>query len=597
MRMTRMTFQTLREAPVDTEAPSYRLLLRAGMIRQVAAGIFAFLPLGQRVKRKIEAIVRQEMDAIGGQEISMPVVQPAELWRRSGRWDRLGADLARFKDRDGHDLCLGMTHEEVATELSGYLIKSYRQMPCMLYQIQTGFRDDPRPRGGLIRVREFTMKDAYSFHADFADLDAYYPEVYRAYCNVFRRCGLDAIAVESDPGMMGGATAHGFVLLTPTGEETILMCDACGYRANRQVAAMQKPDPPDEEALPLEEVHTPGAMTIDALAAYLGIPASRTAKAVFLMAETAGGHGDAGERFVFVVLRGDMALNETKLTNAIRATRLRPALEDEIRSIGAEPGFGSPIGIDRDRALVVADDLIPRSPNLVAGANRPDYHLKHVNYGRDYTADIVADIAAADDGDACPACGEPLRAARGIEVGNTFKLGNQYTKTMDALFLDANNTARPAVMGCYGIGIDRLMAAVVEVHHDDDGIIWPLSIAPFQVALVSLTADDSDIVRAADTVYERLTATGLEALYDDRGDRAGVKFKDADLIGIPVRLTVGAKGLKKGVVEVKIRRTGERLEIPFDDHLEDGVLKLLDREGAVILDRLEEGQRGEKTNG
>jgi len=574
MRMSRLFFQTLRESPAEAEIASHRLLLRAGMVRQVTAGIFEYLPLGQRVKRKVEEIMREEMNAIGGQEVTLPIVQPAELWQRSGRWQGIGADMARLQDRNGRDLCLGMTHEEVVADLAAQIVSSYRQLPFMLYQIQTKFRDEPRPRGGLIRVREFAMKDGYSFHADTADLDAYYQQVYQAYFNIFRRCGLDVIAVQGDTGMMGGAMAHEFMALTPAGEDTLLLCNACGYQANRQVATFRKPELTAQEPLPREEVHTPGIDTIDGLAHFLNIPASQTAKAIFLVAEIEN-LAKVEEQFVFAVLRGDMTLNETKLSNALKARRLRPATGEEIRAVGAEPGYGSPIGVDRRRVMLVVDDLIPRSPNLVAGANRPDTHTRNVNYGRDYTADLVADIAAAADGYGCPACGAPLRAVAGVEVGNIFKLGAKYSQAMGATFLDEKGESRPLVMGCYGIGSGRLIASVVEEHHDGYGIQWPVSIASYPVALVSLATEKTpEVAAAADAIYRQLTEAGLEPLYDDRDERAGVKFNDADLIGLPLRLTVGAKGLKNGVAEFKVRRSGQVGEIPLDD-LVNGVRTVL----------------------
>ena len=443
MRMSKLFFQTLREVPTEAEVISHQLMLRAGLVRQVAAGIFDYLPLGLRVKHKIEQIMREEMDAIDGQEVTMPVVQPAELWQRSGRWYEIGDDMARLKDRNGRDYCLGMTHEEVITELVARTVNSYRQLPFMLYQIQTKFRDEPRPRAGLIRVREFTMKDAYSFHTDFADLDAYYPKVYQAYFNIFRRCGLDVMAVESDTGMMGGTMAHEFMAVTPIGEDTLLLCDACGYTANRQIATFVKPTPDAEAALPLAEVATPGTATIAALAAFLDIPESRTAKAIFMVAEIEGEDGKFSEQFVFAVVRGDMELNETKLTNAVKAQRLRPATADEISAIGAEPGYGSPIGIDRSKVMLVVDDLVAASPNLVAGANKDGCHFTNVNYGRDYpAADLVTDMVAAGDGHGCPVCG-PLRSVRGVEVGNIFKLGTKYSVAMGATYLDENGARGP----------------------------------------------------------------------------------------------------------------------------------------------------------
>ena len=522
MRLTKFFFQTHRESQGEAELISHQLLLRAGLVRQVASGIFAYLPLGQRVKRRIEGIVREEMDAIGGQEVTMPVVQPADLWRESGRWQQIGSDMARLKDRNDRDLCLAMTHEEVVTSLVRDVVGSYRQLPCLLYQIQTKFRDEPRPRGGLIRVREFTMKDGYSFHVDSEDLDVWYEKVFQAYSNIFRRCGLEAVAVRSDPGMMGGSDAHEFIEMTPSGEDTILSCEACGYRANRQVARFEKEPPAPEVPLPIEEIHTPDTATIEDLAGFLDVPKSKTAKALFLVATIADEQGETEERFVFAVLRGDMELSDTKLANAVGALQLRPATPEEIRAVGAEPGFGSPLGIDRSRALLVADDLIPSCVNLVAGANRIDYHAANVNYGRDYEADLVADIAAAGGGSPCPSCGGVLRAGQGIEVGNIFKLGDKYSTAMDANYLDRRNASRPIVMGCYGIGVDRLMASIVERHHDDKGICWPVSVAPFDVILIDLSGGDPKVMDVAESVYESLGAAGLEVLYDDRDDRAGV---------------------------------------------------------------------------
>jgi prolyl-tRNA synthetase len=582
MRMSKLFFQTLREPPADAEVISHQLMVRAGLVRQVAAGIFEFLPLGLRIKQKIEAIIRDEMNAIGGQEVILPMVQPAELWQRSGRWYEIGDDMARLKDRNDRDLCLGMTHEELMADLARQIVNSYRQLPFVLYQIQTKFRDEPRPRAGTIRVREFTMKDAYSFDLDFAGLDRFYPKIYQSYFNIFHRCGLDVVAVKSDTGMMGGTMAHEFMALTAIGEDTLVLCDACGYSANRQVATFCKPAPPTDTPRPLEEVHTPGITTIATLADYLQINAAETAKAIFLMAEVEGADGKPREQFVFAVVRGDMDLNETKLTNAIKARRLRPATGDEIRAIGAEPGYGSPLNIRRDQVLLVIDDLVAASPNLVAGANRVDWHYRNVNAGRDYTADIVTDLVAAGDGDACPQCGAPLRTVRGVEVGNIFKLGTKYSEAMGAYYLDEKGDSRPIIMGCYGIGSERMMAVLVETHHDDNGICWPISVAPYQLALVSLANDKTpEVAAAADRIYAALAAAGLDVLYDDRNERAGVKFNDADLLGIPLRLTVGGKGLQSGVIELKVRRTGEQHNLPLD-HLIAGVQGVVDAEWAHV---------------
>lgn len=582
MRMSNLFFQTLREAPAEAEIISHQLMLRASLIQPIAAGIFDILPLAQRIKNKIENIMREEMDGISGQEVTLPVVHPAEMWQRSGRWYQIGDDMARLKDRNGRDYCLGMTHEEIMADLASRVVNSYRQLPFILYQIQTKFRDEPRPRAGAIRVREFTMKDAYSFDRDFAGLDAAYLKFHQAYFNIFRRCGLDVIAVESDTGMMGGTMAHEFMALSPVGEDTLLICDNCGYSANRQIATFRKHSLNGAAPQALAEVHTPNVTTIAALADFLKIELAETAKAVFMVAEIEETEQKSYEKFVFVVVRGDMEVNETKLSNAINAKRLRPATTEEIRSIGAEPGYGSPLGIDRSRVLLVVDDLVTSSPNLVAGANRVDYHTRNVTYGRDFTADVVKDVVAASDGHPCPICGSALRTVRGVEVGNIFKLGTKFSIAAGATFLDENGESKPIVMGSYGIGSVRMMACIVEHHHDDQGIQWPITIAPYQVMLVSLGTDKTpEVVEAAERIYNDLKSLGVEVLYDDRDERAGVKFNDADLLGIPLRLTVGAKGLKSGALELKLRRNGELREIALEN-IAAGVKTVIDAEIAAI---------------
>lgn len=553
MRLSVLFGRTVREIPAETELPSHQLLIRGGYIRQLSAGIYSLLPLGLRVAKRIEAILREEMDAIGGQEILMPVVHPAELWQESGRWYDIGPEMARFKDRAQRDMVLAMTHEEVVADLARAEIRSYRQLPCMLYQIQTKFRDEPRARGGLIRTREFTMKDAYSLHVDFADLDAYYPRIYHAYERIFRRCGLNFVAVASDTGMMGGTEAHEFMALSPHGEDTLVLCDGCGYAANQQIATFKKPVPEPEEPLPLEPVATPGAATIADVAGFLGIPQSRTAKAVFRFSP--------GEnRLIFAVVRGDMEVSDTKLTNAAKAGALRPATTEEIAAVGAVAGYASPVGLTG--ACVIVDDLIARSPNLVAGANREGWHLRNVNYGRDFTAHVVADIAEAFHGAACPNCSAPVRLTRGIEVGNTFKLGTKYSDALGAMFLDAEGRHRPIVMGSYGIGVGRLMASVIEQRHDEKGICWPISLAPYPVHLVALTVENDEVRATAEAVLNELTAAGIEALYDDRADSAGVKFNDADLLGMPLRLTVSPRTIQQDVVELKGRREATPERVP-----------------------------------
>ena len=565
MRLSKLFFQSLRENPTEAEVVSHQLLLRAGLIRQVTSGIFEFLPLGMRVRQKVEQILREEMNAIDGQEMVMPVVQPAELWQRSGRWYQIGDDLMRMQDRSGRDMCLAMTHEEVITELVSHSVNSYKQLPVMMYQIQTKFRDEPRARGGLLRVREFTMKDAYSFHADFVDLDRYYPHMYKAYFRVFRRAGLDVVAIESDNGMMGGTMAHEFMAISEVGEDTLILCRSCDYRANRQVANFRKTVARAGAQLPMESVHTPDCATIEDVSRYLDIAQEQTAKAIFLMA-TMVRADSAEDVFVFCMVRGDMALNETKLANAINASSLRPATEAEIRAVGAEPGYGSPVDVDFSHGLLVVDDLVAQSPNLVAGANRVDYHYQNLNYGRDYKEGLVADIVSAEDGHRCEHCGGELYSLRGVEVGNTFKLGTKYSETMDAYYLDNQGSSHPIVMASYGIGVGRLIACIVEQYHDESGITWPLSVAPYAVHLVSLaTAKQAEVQAKAESLYQELAAENLEVLYDDRADRAGVKFNDADLIGIPLQLTVGNRGLSQGKVELKVRRTGERHMLPADE--------------------------------
>lgn len=556
MRLSRAFFQTLRDAPGDAELTSHQLLLRAGFIQPLGAGIYSYLPLARRSMDKIEGIIRAEMNAIGGQEVTMPVAHPADLWQQTGRWHTAYPELVHWKDRAGREMTLAMTHEEVVADLARREISSYRQLPQMIYHLQTKFRDEPRPRGGLIRVREFTMKDSYSLDVDEAGLDRQYRAHWQAYFNIFRRCGLDVHAVRADVGMMGGSLSHEYMALTDAGEDTLLLCAACGYAANRQVARVRKPQPAAEALLPVTKVATPDCKSIAELAAFLNVPTSRTAKAVFLR-DTGSG------RIIFAVVRGDMDVNETKLANVVGASGLQPASEEEIHAIGAQPGYGSPVGVHD--CVVVVDDLAAASPNLVAGANEAGYHLLNVTCGRDYTPDIVADIVAARADDACEACGAALQMARGIEVGNIFKLGTRYAEALGALYTDAEGNKRPIVMGSYGIGVGRLLATVAELSHDAAGLIWPVSIAPFQVHLVVLPKKAPDAARVADALYAELIAAGIEVLYDDREDpSAGVKFNDADLIGLPLRVTVGAKALQEGGVELKRRSATEKQLVALD---------------------------------
>lgn len=558
MRMSKLFSQTLRDRPSEAEIPSHELLLRAGFIRQLAAGIFTILPLAQRSITKIEDIMREEINAIGGQEITMPVVHPADIWKETNRWYEVGSEMGRFKDKAGRDMVLAMTHEEVVADLVRNEIQSYRQLPQLIYHIQTKWRDDPRPRAGLIRVREFTMKDSYSLDKDWDGLDEQYRHHYQAYFNIFHRCALPVIAVKSDVGMMGGKMAHEFMYLTPVGEDTLLLCDNCSYSANRQIAHFQKPKPEAEELLPVEKVETPEMKTIEGLAKFLDVPKARTAKAVFMMGTFTEGQ-EEHDRFVFAIVRGDMDLNETKLTNAIKAKELRAATEEEIIAIGAVPGYASPVDIED--ALIVVDDLIPDSPNLVAGANEEGYHLRNVNLGRDYEADVIADITAAEEGAPCPECGAAMKSSRGIEVGNIFKLGTRYSEAMGCTFLDQDGKEQYVVMGSYGIGSGRLLAAIAEEYNDKDGLIWPISVAPYDVHLLGLKGAEAQ----AESVFKELSDAGIEVLFDDRQESPGVKFTDADLIGIPIRLTVSERSLAKDSVEIKRRDQDAAELVPIEE--------------------------------
>lgn len=552
MRFSHLLGRTLRQAPTEAESASHKLLLRAGMVRQLAAGIYSYLPLGYRVLHKVKRIMREEMDAIGGQQVELPVLHPAELWKETGRWYAVGPEMMRLKDRADRDFVLGMTHEEVITDLARREVRSYRQLPFMAYQIQTKVRDEPRPRGGLVRLREFLMKDGYSFHADYQDLDSYYPEVYQAYLNIFARSGLTVIPVEADPGMMGGTGSHEFVMLSATGEDTFMLCDRCAYAANLERAEFGKPAPlvPTTDQ-PVEPVSTPGVKTIEQLAQFLGVHAGQTLKAV-MYAE--------GERLVCSVIRGDLNINEAKLARALGTAHFHLATDEELRARGIHAGYLSPVGLTG--VFVVADDSVREDTEYLAGANQPDAHLRHVRFGRDFHADVVADIAEAREGDPCPRCGGKLHAERGIEAGHTFKLGTKYSAAMGATFLGADGQERPIIMGCYGIGLDRLIAAVVEQNHDERGIVWPRSVAPFDIHLVALGVDDPTLAAYAEGVYRELVQAGNEVLFDDREETPGVKFNDADLIGLPLRVTVSPRTMRQDQVELKPRLAKEFQLVP-----------------------------------
>ncbi len=551
MRMSNMFSRTLREAPSGAESKGYEYLLRAGYIRQLGAGIFSLLPLGFKSTKKIENIVREEMNRIGGQEILMPVVNPGDLWKESGRYYSIDKELARFKDRVGRDMVLAMTHEEAVTDIARGEIDSYKRLPLFVYQIQTKFRDDPRPRAGLIRVREFTMKDAYSFDRDQEGLEKIYADNYRAYFRIYDRCGLPSIAVSSDTGMMGGKVAHEYMYLSPIGEDTIIICDECGYTANRQIAEIKKEYFKEEER-PIEKVATPHAKTIDDLASFLSIPPQKTCKAVFMVGSFINEKtGEEEDKLIAAFIRGDMEVEEAKLQHAAKANSLRPAHEEEIRACGMVPGFASAIGAKGD-FITIVDESAAYSNNLVAGANEEGYHFINTNFKRDYDG-IVADIASAREGHLCPKCGKPLKASKGIEIGNIFQLGTKYSEAMNCNFQDESGVQRPVIMGCYGIGIGRLLACLAEEYNDESGLKLPITVAPYDVHLVSLVKD----TEIAEKIYQELLDSGIDVLYDDRKESAGVKFADADLIGVPIRITLGNRSLKEKKVEVKLRATGE----------------------------------------
>lgn len=554
MRFTKLFGKTLRQAPAEAESISHQLLIRAGMIAQEAAGIYSYLPLGWRVLRKIETIIREEMDRAEAQELMLPALQPLELWQQSGRDVSFGKSLFVLTDRKDHKLALGPTHEEIITDLARRYIQSYRELPLLLYQIQTKFRDEPRPRGGLLRVREFIMKDLYSFDADEAGLDRSYQKMIGAYNNIYARLGLPTLLVEADSGAIGGKESHEFMVLAETGEDEVIHCSACGYAANVEKAQFAKAKTEAEEFLPLEEIATPGARTIQQVASFLGVPLYKTLKAVFYCAD--------GE-FVFVLVRGDLEVNETKLRNALKCSELRLATEAEVNEAGLIAGFASPIGVKGIRVL--ADDSVTLGSNFVVGANKPGYHFKNANYPRDFQIDIMTDIALAKAGYGCPRCGAPLSSAKAIEVGHVFKLGIFLSEKFGASFLDSEGKSRPLVMGCYGIGLGRLLAAIVETSHDEKGIIWPLSVAPYKVYLCPLYLDKPTVASTAEKIYQELQSEGIDTLFDDREDSPGVKFNDADLLGIPLRLTLSPRTLQSQSIEAKWRTKKQTQLLPLDN--------------------------------
>lgn len=558
MRITQLVSKTLREDPPEAETASHRLMLRAGLIHQVAAGVYAYLPLAWRSVRKIEGIIREEMDAAGSQELLLPSLQPMELWEQTGRRAAFGDNLFSLEDRRGRTMVLAPTHEEVITNIARANVQSYRDLPVILYQIQTKFRDELRPRAGLMRVREFAMKDAYSFNADEESLEQSYQAMAQAYRNIYRRCSLPVLMAEADSGAIGGKDSHEFILPTPTGEDTVITCPSCGYTANAEKAVGAHADSAkevsNEELLPLSEVSTPGVKTIAELAEFLEIAEAQTLKAVFYSAD---------EQLVFVTIRGDLDVNEIKLKNLLSCNELRLATDEEVTQAGLVAGSASPIGIQGIKRI--ADPSISSGSNFVVGANKPDTHLRNANYPRDFQVDCLSDIALAQPGELCTNCSAPLEAIRGVEVGHIFKLGTFFSETLGALFLDQNGQQHPMMMGCYGIGVGRLLAAAIEQNHDDLGIVFPTPIAPYQVQLVGLNLTDERVKEAAEQLYQELWDQGIETLYDDRTEAAaGVKLNDADLLGLPLRLVVSPRNLNNSVAEVKGRQETEAELVPLD---------------------------------
>ncbi|CAM3919396.1 proline--tRNA ligase [Geobacillus stearothermophilus] len=565
MRQSQAFIPTLREVPADAEVKSHQLLLRAGFIRQSASGVYTFLPLGQRVLQKIEAIIREEMNRIGGMELLMPALQPAELWQQSGRWYSYGPELMRLKDRHERDFALGPTHEEMITAIVRDEVKTYKRLPLVLYQIQTKFRDEKRPRFGLLRGREFMMKDAYSFHTSKESLDETYNDMYNAYSNIFRRCGLNFRAVIADSGAIGGKDTHEFMVLSDIGEDTIAYSDASDYAANIEMAPVvttyeKSSEPPAE----LKKVATPGQKTIDEVASYLQVSPERCIKSLLF---------NVDGRYVLVLVRGDHEANEVKVKNVLDATVVELATPEETKRVmGAPVGSLGPIGVS-EAVMVIADHAVAAIVNGVCGANEEGYHYIGVNPDRDFAVSQYADLRFVQEGDPSPDGKGTIRFARGIEVGHVFKLGTKYSEAMNAVYLDENGQTKTMIMGCYGIGVSRLVAAIAEQFADENGLVWPASVAPFHIHLLTANAKSDEQRALAEEWYEKLGQAGFEVLYDDRPERAGVKFADSDLIGIPVRVTVG-KRAGEGIVEVKVRKTGETFDVPVGE-LTDTVRRLL----------------------
>lgn len=561
MRMTKLVGRRIKEDPRDAQIISHKYIIRGGYARMVSTGIYSILPIGKRIIQKIEAIIRDEMNSIEGQEVLMPLVLPRELWEESGRYQGVGEELLRFKDRNGKDMLLGMTHEEAVVHLIRSEVNSYKQLPMMVYQIQTKYRDEARPRAGLIRVREFTMKDAYSFHETQECLEAYYERAHKAYENIFRRLGMkNVVSIKSDSGMMGGKVSHEFMALSDAGEDTIFISPCGKYKANKDVATADWKFN-KEEPKALEKVHTPGKESIEEVAAFLGLKAENTGKAVFYV--------DSNEHLVFVLIRGDFEVNETKLKNYLKSPQLRFATDEEILKVGAVPGYASVLSLSKsDKLRIIVDRSAAETSNLVVGANEKDYHIKNFNLSRDLQGAEITEIATVRAGDPCPMTGAPLEEKRGIEVGNIFQLGTKYSESMGCTYLDKNGKTHPMIMGCYGIGVGRSMASVIEHSHDDYGPIWPISIAPYQVHICALNIKEEAVRNASEKLYADLQAKGIEVLFDDRGEKAGFAFNDADLIGVPFRVIISPKTLESGSIEFGIRGIRDKQILPLEGIVE-----------------------------
>lgn len=566
MRVSKMYAPTLREVPSEAEIASHQLLLRAGFMRKTANGMYTYLPLAWRVIKKIEAIIREEMDKKNSQEIMMPIMQPAEIWQESGRWGAYGAEMIRLKDRHGHEYCLGPTHEEMVTTVVKNDVRSYRQLPLNLYQIQDKFRDERRPRFGLMRSRDFIMQDAYSFDRDEAGLDVSYNDMYEAYSNIFNRCGLKYRTVEADSGAIGGNCSHEFMVLAESGEAEIVYCPECEYAADVEKAELHTIKAEKEEALPLEKVATPSCKTIEEVCNYLHLPVDHSVKAVAFQSE---------KGLILCFVRGDHEVNEIKVVNTVGVNEVEMADPESLAKAGTVGGYMGPVGLDPEKVILVIDQSVMELSNVCCGANEEGYHFINANPSRDFKPTYVADIRLMAEGDPCPHCGTAVKKARGIEVGQVFKLFTKYSKAMNANFLDENGKEKPMVMGCYGIGVGRTMAAAVEQNNDKDGMIWPVSIAPYHVLVVPVNVKDEASTAKAEEIYQELQQAGVEVVIDDRKDRPGVKFKDADLIGYPLRVVVGPKTLTTGELEVKVRRTGEVKMLPLASNYVAAIKDLL----------------------